>query len=100
MVVGLELVLSGVKQEPGCGGINTTIGIMNLVGRLTGTVVRNDANNNFRDASSIQGSGNNIIYRGRVRGISKELHLCRVNRGVVTGSKECLYCLFFVLIFL
>ena len=100
MVLGLEFVLPRVKQEPGRGVMNTAIYIMMFLGRLTGTFVRNDANNNGWDASSVRGSGNNILVRARGRGIRREFHLCRVNRGVVTGSKECLYCLFFVLIFL
>ena len=54
MVVGLELVLCGVKQEPSRGGINPSIGIANSVGHLTGTVVMHDSNNNGQDASTVQ----------------------------------------------
>ena len=68
MVLGLDLVISGVKQEPGRGVISTSIGITNSVGHLTETVVRHDANNNDRDASTVRGSGNNIMARDRGRG--------------------------------
>ena len=67
MVVGLEFVLFGVNQDPGCGGINPAIGITNSVGRLPVTVIRNDANNNGRGASAIRVAGNNILARGKYR---------------------------------
>ena len=53
--VAVELVLRGVKQESGCGGINPSIGITNSVEGLSRTVVRNDVNNNVQDASNLQG---------------------------------------------
>ena len=34
MVVGLEFVLHGFKQEPGRGGINSSIGITIVFGRI------------------------------------------------------------------
>ena len=68
MVVRLEFLLRGVNQEPGRGGINPAIGITNFLGRFTGNVVSNDANNNGRGVSSVQGVGNNILARGRDRG--------------------------------
>ena len=69
IVVGLEFLLSRFKQDPGRGGINMDIGITNCLGRLTVTVGRHDANNNFWDASAVQGSGNKIMdrYRGTGR---------------------------------
>ena len=60
---------------------------MNYIGRLTRTVVRHDANNNDQKASAVRGAGNNIPDRGRVRAGRREFRLCRVNWGVVTGSK-------------
>ena len=63
MVLGLEFVQPRVKQEPGRGGMNTAIGIMIFLGRLTGTFVSNDANNNGWDASSVRGYGNVILVR-------------------------------------
>ena len=56
MVVGLEFTPRGVKQEPGFCGRNSYICIKNSVGRLTGTVVSHDANNNVWYAPIIQGS--------------------------------------------
>ena len=53
MVVGLDFVLLRVNKYPGRGLINLDIVITNCLGRLTGTVVRYDANNNGRDASAI-----------------------------------------------
>ena len=60
-MVGLEFFLRGFKQDPGSGGINTAIGITNFVGRLTGTIVRHDANNSGRDTSYVQVVGKHTI---------------------------------------
>ena len=67
MVIGLEFVLSGVKEDPGRGGINLAIGITNFIGLLTRTVVRYDANNNIRDMSVVQGDGKHNI-QGKEQG--------------------------------
>ena len=88
MVVSLGFVLRGVNKEPGCGGINLVIGIINCVGCLTGTVVRHDANNNLRYVSAVRGYGNNILSRGRGRGRRREFHLCIFIERVVTGRNE------------
>ena len=55
MVVGLEFFLREVNQEPSNDGINPSIGTINYVGHLTGTVISNDANNNGSDAYSFRG---------------------------------------------
>ena len=83
MAVGLDFFLRGVNQDPGCGGINLSIGITNFVGRLTVTVVRHDANNNGRDASAVRRSVNNLLNRVRVRGCRREFCLCIGNWVVV-----------------
>ena len=54
MLIVVEFVLCGVKQEPSRGGTNPSIGIANSVGHLTGTVVMHDSNNNGQDASTVQ----------------------------------------------
>ena len=74
-VVVLEFVPRGSKQDPGRDRINMTIGITNFSGCLTRTVVRNDPNNNGPDVSAIQGAGNKILTRGRVRRRNKDLRL-------------------------
>ena len=63
MVVVLEFVIFWINQEPGCGGINPAIGITNYVGRLSGTFIRHDANNNGWDPSDVQGYGKKILAR-------------------------------------
>ena len=67
VVLGLELILIGVKQEPSRGEINTAIGITKFSGCLTITVVRYNANNNVRYVSVVQGPGKKIMARGRIR---------------------------------
>ena len=99
VVVGLEFVVLEVKQEPGCDGINMSIDIKKIVRHLTGTVVRNDTNNNGQNASAVRGYGNNILDRGRIRGSRREFYLFRVNWIFVTVTKECPYCMVFVVIF-
>ena len=69
MVVGLDFFLHGVKQEPGCGVINLSIDITNFVGYLTRNFVRHDANNNLNYSYAFQRDINNILARGRDRGI-------------------------------
>ena len=99
MVVGLKFLLCWFKQEPSSGGINSAIGITNFVGCFTGTVARHDDNNNGWDASTILGAGKNILARDKVKGRIIEFLLCRVDRVVVTGSKECPACLVFLVTF-
>ena len=96
VVLGLEFVLHGVKQDPGHRGIYTYIGIMNYIGCLTETVVRNDANNNTWDESAVQEDGNIILSRGIERVSTKEFYMWIFIQGVVTGRKECASCLVFV----
>ena len=86
IVVGLELVLRGANQEPGCGGMNLAICIVNSVGHLTGTVVSHDANNDGWDASAVLGYRNNILNRNRGRGRRRDIRLCRVILGIFIGS--------------
>ena len=43
------------------------IGITDYVGYITRTIVRNDANNNGRGVSSVQGAKKNILARGSIR---------------------------------
>ena len=50
-------------------------------------------------ASVVRGHRNKILVRVSGEGRKMGLRLCRVNWGVVTGSKECPYCLVFVLTF-
>ena len=88
MVVGSESFLRWVKQYTSRGGRNPTIGIKNSAGHLTGTVVRLDANNNSRDESAVQGSGNNKLTTGRGRERRREFHLLIVNWGVFIGRKK------------
>ena len=61
--------MRGFMYNPGRGGINPAISITNFVGHISRTVGRHDANNNFWDASAVQGSGNKIMdrYRGTGR---------------------------------
>ena len=92
----MEFVLCGVNQEPGCGGINPDIGITSSVGSLTGIVLMHDANNNGQDISAVQGAGKTYWPGAEKRG---GVCLCRVNWGVVTGSKECSPYLVFVVKF-
>ena len=99
MVVGLEFTPRGVKQEPGFCGRNSYICIKNSVGRLTGTVVSHDANNNVRYAPIIQGSVNKKLAMGGGRGRNRELNVCKVNWRVVTGIKERPSCMVFVVTF-
>ena len=49
--------------------------------------------------SDIQVSGNNILIRGRGRDRCVAFHLCRFNWSVVTGRKEFLSCLVFIVTF-
>ena len=90
----MEFFLRRVKKDPGRGGINMAIVIKNPVVHLTRNVVRHDANNNGWDASSIRGSRNNILDRGR-----GGFRLCIVNWSVFTGSKELPSCLALVVTF-
>ena len=87
MVVGLEFVLSGINQEPGCGGTNMAIGLANYIGCLYGNVVRHDSNANSRDGTAVQGSGKRKLFRDRGMGRRREFYSCRANREVVTCSK-------------
>ena len=96
MVASLEFVLRGVNHELSCGGINTAIGIKKYIIRLSGTIFIHDANNNGWDASAVQGSRNNILTRGRGKGRRSKFLSCRGKQVDVTGSKECPYCMLFV----
>ena len=70
------------------GGINTSIGITNYVGRLTGIVFRHDTNNNFWGVSSIKGPRNNTVQgQGQGQKGGGGFFICRVNQVVVKGIK-------------
>ena len=72
MVLVLEFVLRGSKQEISRSGINMAIGITNFVGRLNITVFRNYASTNFWCVFTVQGQGKKKLARGRDGGISMD----------------------------
>ena len=88
MAVGLEFSMRGFKKKPGCGGRRTDKFITHYVRHITGTVVRNDSNNNCRDVSIVRGDRNNKLTKVGGRKISRGFCMGIVNWRVVKESNE------------
>ena len=74
MVSLVEFVMRGVKKELDSGGNILAMRIMIYMGCLA-VYVRFDGRNYLQETSTVQGAVNNILSRGKGRGIQKGVPL-------------------------
>ena len=89
MLIVVEFVLCGVKQELGCGDKIPSVGVTNCVGHLYSSI-NNVVKNNVQKAFAAREDVKNILERVKGRGFRMNFHMCIVHRYAVNISKECL----------